>query len=289
MARNDDVEDPSNAKPVAPTNLLRQYEKQRQNMLLKYADSVVSDMPSDESPESALTSTFQPSQPDHSSHPGNLRTIPERTAIRFNGDFTKLVKFYRNDPERTEISSLTVTDEMKEEIESLHHEDRTIHTEEFLREVNEKWNQTALYRRLEKDRDSQHETLLARKLEERERQLRRHCQMLQIFLLMCIMIGLGFVLGYILITEDIEEPVSVTLARIKDRGFLNCGVARNSTGFSSFDEDFGEWRGFEVDLVRLKITDTCSLLHSTSNIVRYVRLNKVPWPGFSNLWRGWTL
>ena len=40
-----------------------------------------------------------------------------------------------------------------------------------------------------------------------------------------------------------------TLDEVKERGYLNCGVAENFIGFASPD-DSGEWVGFDVDLCR---------------------------------------
>ena len=40
-----------------------------------------------------------------------------------------------------------------------------------------------------------------------------------------------------------------TLDDVKNRGYLNCGVAESFIGFASPD-DSGEWIGFDVDLCR---------------------------------------
>ena len=46
-----------------------------------------------------------------------------------------------------------------------------------------------------------------------------------------------------------KEVAAQTLNRVKDRGFLICGVSTGLLGFSSRDEK-GNWTGFDVDLCR---------------------------------------
>ncbi|PPR41854.1 MAG: putative amino-acid ABC transporter-binding protein YhdW [Alphaproteobacteria bacterium MarineAlpha5_Bin12] len=40
-----------------------------------------------------------------------------------------------------------------------------------------------------------------------------------------------------------------TLDTVKDRGYLNCGVAENFPGFASLDDE-GNWRGFDIDFCK---------------------------------------
>ena len=40
-----------------------------------------------------------------------------------------------------------------------------------------------------------------------------------------------------------------TLDKVKDRGYLNCGVAENFPGFASLDDE-GNWRGFDIDFCK---------------------------------------
>ena len=53
----------------------------------------------------------------------------------------------------------------------------------------------------------------------------------------------------ILIFINFSQIKANTLDEVKNRGYLNCGVAENFIGFAS-PNDSGEWIGFDVDLCR---------------------------------------
>lgn len=53
----------------------------------------------------------------------------------------------------------------------------------------------------------------------------------------------------ILIFINFSQIKANTLDEVKNRGYLNCGVAENFIGFAS-PNDSGEWMGFDVDLCR---------------------------------------
>lgn len=60
---------------------------------------------------------------------------------------------------------------------------------------------------------------------------------------------------------------SPTLARIKARGYLNCGVHGNLMGFA-YRDNRGEWRGFDVDFCRA----TAAAVFGRADAVRFYTL-----------------
>ena len=63
---------------------------------------------------------------------------------------------------------------------------------------------------------------------------------------------------------DVASP---TLAAIKQRGRLNCGVNQGLVGFA-FTDNRGAWRGFDVDFCRA----TAAAIFGDPNAVRFVPL-----------------
>lgn len=69
-----------------------------------------------------------------------------------------------------------------------------------------------------------------------------------------------------LAAEDAAEP-SVTLAAVRARGRLNCGVHEGLVGFA-YTDNRGQWRGFDVDFCRA----TAAAVLGDPNAVRFVPL-----------------
>lgn len=60
---------------------------------------------------------------------------------------------------------------------------------------------------------------------------------------------------------------SPTLAAVRQRGYLNCGVHEGLVGFA-YPDNRGEWRGFDVDFCRV----TAAAIFGDANRVRFVPL-----------------
>jgi general L-amino acid transport system substrate-binding protein len=60
---------------------------------------------------------------------------------------------------------------------------------------------------------------------------------------------------------------SPTLAAVRQRGYLNCGVHQGLVGFA-FTDNRGEWRGFDVDFCRI----TAAAIFGDASKVRFVPL-----------------
>ncbi|MFN4297844.1 MAG: amino acid ABC transporter substrate-binding protein [Brevundimonas sp.] len=69
-----------------------------------------------------------------------------------------------------------------------------------------------------------------------------------------------------LIAQDAAEP-SETLAAVRARGRLNCGVHQGLVGFA-YTDNRGQWRGFDVDFCRA----TAAAVLGDPNAVRFVPL-----------------
>lgn len=70
-------------------------------------------------------------------------------------------------------------------------------------------------------------------------------------------------------TEVASEPVeSPTLAAVKRRGRLNCGVNQGLVGFA-YTDNRGQWRGFDVDFCR----GLAAAIFGDPNAVRFVPLS----------------
>ena len=69
------------------------------------------------------------------------------------------------------------------------------------------------------------------------------------------------------ITHAGNHVASPTLAAIKQRGYLNCGVHQGLVGFA-FTDNRGEWRGFDADFCRV----TAAAIFGDATKVRFVPL-----------------
>ncbi|WAC58624.1 amino acid ABC transporter substrate-binding protein [Brevundimonas sp. SL130] len=69
-------------------------------------------------------------------------------------------------------------------------------------------------------------------------------------------------------TAATERPDSPTLAAVKRRGRLNCGVHQGLVGFA-YTDNRGQWRGFDVDFCRAM----AAAIFDDPNAVRFVPLS----------------
>ena len=76
--------------------------------------------------------------------------------------------------------------------------------------------------------------------------------------LIVIVLVIGFGIGYFLNGSNeqaveqeasMEEATTSTLAAVKEKGYVQCGVSQGLPGFSNADDN-GNWTGIDVDLCR---------------------------------------
>ena len=72
------------------------------------------------------------------------------------------------------------------------------------------------------------------------------------------------------VTGPASRVHSPTLAAVKKRGVLNCGVHEGLVGFA-YTDNRGEWRGFDVDFCRVMAAS----IFGDSSRVRFVPLTEI--------------